>query len=799
MLPMDRWRPFSPNASAPAGRVLAWLSGMTLAVLLTLFPLRPSFADQLGMLGSVLSRASFQFDGGPSREVELPHTWALDGLPTGGRGHYRMELDLPRLPDIVWALGADRMSSRCAIRINGSLIHGALPLRDTGQHAAPIWTYVDVPAGFLRVGRNTIEIDMEFGARGGMSPLRVGPAEWVRVAYARSETFGFTVPQSLNVGATVLAIFMLTIWVRRRSETELGAFCGLMAVVSIRNVVTTGVGNAWHGIEVNIFLFVANVASMVLLAYFAMAFARRDWPVFRRLARGVGAALIVGGPLLILLGAGFTVRVWAYPVVLVLILPSVWLIILGAKANRGWHQIALTVAILMLVGAAWHDYFFLRGTTSVMDLYWMPLTSPLALLIFSSTLLHRLVGALGSMETQASELERKVADRTRELEVANAAKTRFLAAASHDLRQPVVSISLLSELLREQPLPTAVVPILARIGDSVRALNGLLKGLLDLSRFDAGVVQVRKARVALRPLIDRVLADEAESARRKGIALRSRAATGDIQSDPVLLEQILRNLVSNAVRYTRSGGVLVSARRRGSNHILLQVWDTGPGIPAGSHDQVFDEFVQLENEACNRAGGLGLGLSLVRRAAGVLGVQVALRSAVGRGSCFSVELPLAGFEPTLNGVASAARASLHGSTVWVVEDDPEVREALRLRLIGWGASVLDFGNVAAVRRALADVAGTLPDLLVTDQRLPDGTGVDVVELLHAAAPTLQVLVVTGDTAPGDIARLRATGLTVLHKPFTSDELLCILDVLGATQPQAISEMGASTTHSDARA
>jgi signal transduction histidine kinase/CheY-like chemotaxis protein len=372
----------------------------------------------------------------------------------------------------------------------------------------------------------------------------------------------------------------------------------------------------------------------------------------------------------------------------------------------------------------------------------------------------------------------RIADRSRELEVASAAKTRFLAAASHDLRQPVVSISLLTELLREQPLPAAATPILARIGDSVQALNQLLKGLLDLSRFEAGTVQVHNARFALRPLLLRTIGDEAEAARRKGIALRVRAGPFGIHSDAVLLEQILRNLVGNAVRYTRRGGVLVSARQRGSDRLLLQVWDTGPGIPAQSQSLVFEEFVQLHPEEQGRAGGLGLGLSLVRRAAGVLGAPLTLRSVVGRGTCFSIELPLAGFESAHSDEGSAAESGLSGRQVWVVEDDASVREALRLRLSGWGAAVRDFGTVGAVRQALADAASVLPDLLVSDQRLPDGTGIEVALLLRAAAATLPVLVVTGDTAPGDIALLHASGLPVLHKPFTSEGLLAAIHALG---------------------
>jgi CheY-like chemotaxis protein len=327
-------------------------------------------------------------------------------------------------------------------------------------------------------------------------------------------------------------------------------------------------------------------------------------------------------------------------------------------------------------------------------------------------------------------------------------------------------------------LPAAAAPILARIGDSVQALNQLLKGLLDLSRFEAGTVQVHNSRFALRPLLLRTIGDEVEAARRKGIALRVRAGSFGIHSDAVLLEQILRNLVGNAVRYTRRGGVLVSARRRGLDHLLLQVWDTGPGIPTQSQSLVFEEFVQLDPDHQGQAGGLGLGLSLVRRAAGVLCAPLTLRSVVGRGTCFSIELPLADFESAQHGEGSAAESGLSGRQVWVVEDDARVREALRLRLNGWGAAVRDFGTVDAVRQALAGGARVLPDLLVSDQRLPDGTGIEVALMLRAATATLPVLVVTGDTAPGDIALLHASGLPVLHKPFTSEGLLAAIHALG---------------------
>ena len=737
------------------------------AAAVALVPLRVDAASPPPAPGIVLAHAAFQLPGGPPHDVDLPHTWAMSGLPNSGAGHYRFEFDLDQLPGVDWSIGADRISSHCAVRINGSFIHGALPVPVVNHGAAPIPAVFDLPSALLRPGRNVVEIDVEFAARGGMSPLRIGPSAWVREAYARTETFGFTVPQSLNVGAMVLALFMLTIWVRRRSETELGALGALMVVASLRNIVSTGVGGDWHSVAVDIGIFVAKVASVVLLAWFALAFTGRHWPVFRRMVNLIGALLVVLGALSRWQDDTLNLRLWTYPLLLALLLPAVWLILAGARASRGLRRAALTLAILMIVGAAVHDYFFLRGLTSVMDRYWLPFATPLMLLIFAWTLLDRFVGALAAVEAQAGELERKVADRTRELEAANAAKTRFLAAASHDLRQPVVSIGLLSELLRELPLPASATQILARMGDSVQALAVLLKSLLDLSRFDAGAVTARPCAIALGPLLERVTGDETEAARRKGISLRERAPQVDVHSDPVLLEQILRNLVGNAVRYTCEGGVLVSARRRRGNRVLLQVWDTGPGIPSESQARIFDAFVQLDNAALEAARGLGLGLSLVKGAATALHLDVTLRSAVGKGSCFSMEVPLAASVSGPELRATAEATGFAGRNLWVVEDDPAVREALRMRLAGWGADVRAFGDVDSLRRALAD---DRPDLIVADQRLPDGTGIDVARHLQATGVQVPLLVVTGDTAPADIALLRDSGLPVLHKPFTSSEL-----------------------------
>jgi len=282
-------------------------------------------------------------------------------------------------------------------------------------------------------------------------------------------------------------------------------------------------------------------------------------------------------------------------------------------------------------------------------------------------------------------------------------------------------------------------------------------------------VESRPRAVPLRELFETVLADEAAAAHGRGLRLRWRDGGLTVLADPLLLEQILRNLVGNAVRHTTRGGVLVSARARGSS-VLLQVWDTGAGIPADRQAQVFEEFVQLE-PGQGHAGGLGLGLALVQRAAALLGTRVGVRSAPGRGSCFGLQLPLAGAAPAPAPAQRLSVRSLGGRRIVVVDDDDTLRETLRLRLERWGALVQAYRDVGTLNAALARGAlNEPPALLLTDQRLPDGDSRAVVQGLSARHPGVPVLVITGDTAPADLAVLEALGWPVLHKPFGADAL-----------------------------
>ena len=368
-------------------------------------------------------------------------------------------------------------------------------------------------------------------------------------------------------------------------------------------------------------------------------------------------------------------------------------------------------------------------------------------------------------------------------QAALAAKTRFLASASHDLRQPVTAIGLLVGMVAEGVKDERQKAMLARVTESVGALEDLLRSLLDLSRLDSGTVTPARKPVALASLYASVRLSVQPVADAKGLRLQFRGDALSVRSDPVLLQQMLLNLVDNALRYTDRGGVLVSARQRSDGRVLLQVWDTGCGIAAQDQHAVFEEFVQLGNIERDRRKGLGLGLAIVKRSSALLDHPLQLRSRPGRGSCFSVELP---FEATAASAARSALApaeprSLAGTLLWLLDDEPLLREALSARLVAWGARVESFGRLAELEDGIARGLAA-PHALLTDHRLPDGNGLQAIDRVRARHGQVPALVLTGDTGPHELAQFQERGAQVLHKPFRHSELRALL-AAWAPQPQ----------------
>ena len=356
-------------------------------------------------------------------------------------------------------------------------------------------------------------------------------------------------------------------------------------------------------------------------------------------------------------------------------------------------------------------------------------------------------------------------------EEASRAKSKFLAAASHDLRQPVHALGLLAGAMRRVELPPDGVRLLDQIELSTQAMDGLFSALLDISRLDAGVVDVQRRAFAVGPMMRRVARDYAGEADEKGLTLTCVPCGAAVETDPVLAERILRNLVANAVRYTERGGVLVGARRRGGR-LSLQVWDSGPGIAPGEREAVFQEYYQLSNPERDRSKGLGLGLAIVRRLADLLGAPVTLRSNVGKGSCFALELPLAALaEPEAEPAAPPVSGSFGLGLIVVIEDEIAVRAAMASLLEGWGHTVIAAGSGDSAIAQLAH-SPVRPSLIVCDYRLREGeNGIEVIERLrgefNAAIPAM---LVTGDTAPDRLTEARASGLPLLHKPVSSARL-----------------------------
>lgn len=385
-----------------------------------------------------------------------------------------------------------------------------------------------------------------------------------------------------------------------------------------------------------------------------------------------------------------------------------------------------------------------------------------------------------SLVNEKQLLAKRLLERNQEIEAASASKTAFLAAASHDLRQPLHAMSLFVETLAARPLGTHEQKLVQNIDRSVQALDDMFRVLLDISRLDGGAVTARIEPVALQPIFDRLTLAFAGPASSKGLRFRIAATTCWILVDRVLIEELLRNLVANAVRYTATGGVLVGVRRRGT-HLSLQVHDSGIGIPELEQNYIFKEFVQLNNPSRDRRLGMGLGLSIVERIAAILGSKVSVISEVGRGSCFSLALPHAAAEDsnlTVERGYSSSQCDLQGLAVLVLEDDGDVQQAITALLESWGATVF----AAAKVDLLITEAATLrapPALIISDYRLGNNdTALTAITKIHEEwNAEIPALIVTGDISIAVVKEISSSGFTFLPKPVRAQELQKIINVL----------------------
>jgi PAS domain S-box-containing protein len=390
--------------------------------------------------------------------------------------------------------------------------------------------------------------------------------------------------------------------------------------------------------------------------------------------------------------------------------------------------------------------------------------------LVSTVALHQDSGAAGGILGVAIDLsDRRQAEAdliaARQVaEHANQTKSRFLAAASHDLRQPLAALSLYLSVLQSR-LPSHETELMSNIQECMSGLSGLLTDLLDISKLDAGVVQPALSDFAIDELLINLGAIHFAEARLKGLQLRTRPSALIVHTDRKLLHRMLGNLIANAVRYTNTGGVLVGCRRH-QGKWWVEIWDSGIGIPADKTRVIFEEFRQLGDDS--RTRGSGLGLAIVAKSCALLGLAIRVGSRPGKGSMFAVELPQGVACPPL--VLPLARQDGQLLRIGLVDDNEQLLQAMVLALEQRGHAVVAGASGA---QFFDLIGGQSPDVLISDYRLTEGeTGFDVIaEARTRFGAGLPALIITGDTDPKLIREMSAQGISVLYKPLDLDALL----------------------------
>ena len=386
------------------------------------------------------------------------------------------------------------------------------------------------------------------------------------------------------------------------------------------------------------------------------------------------------------------------------------------------------------------------------------------------------------LQSENVELIEKLREQKDRAEHAARAKTQFLASASHDLRQPVHALALFADALSHEVNTSKGQKLMTNLSRSVESIDELLTSLLDISKLDAGTVKVNAVDIELNPILQKVINEFSGEAEQRGLYLRVRKTDLTVHSDPVLLGNIIRNLVSNALRYTQQGGILVGCRNSGRNEVSIEIWDTGLGIPELECDKIFAEFYQLNNPERDRGKGLGLGLAICNRTCQLLNHRIELYSKPQRGSVFKILASIGQVRTQDQSTPKKQKSvELENPLILVVDDETNILNAMDAVLQTWGCDVLTAVSGAAAIEILANHPHRVPDLLICDYRLREGeTGLDVITKLHEELnQEVPAIIMTGDTAPDSIRETQASGYALLHKPVKPTELRnTIHDLIG---------------------
>ena len=388
------------------------------------------------------------------------------------------------------------------------------------------------------------------------------------------------------------------------------------------------------------------------------------------------------------------------------------------------------------------------------------------------------------LNLEKDTLVRRLRSEKTRAEEANRAKSSFLAAASHDLRQPVHALGMFLGALSGYPMSVEMRRLVEHMESSVEALDSLFTSLLDMSRIDAGVVLCNPRAFELQPLLRRICNDFQAEALARGNRLILSPCTQAVYTDPLLLERILRNVISNAVRYTDGGRILVGCRC--GHQLRMEIHDTGCGIPMDRQKRVFEEFYQIGNPERDRGKGLGLGLAIVMRLASILGCPIELQSQPGKGTVFKVFIARADHPDPPPARADESLSEIENrGLILVIDDEVSVQEGMRSLLCSWGHRVIAAGSCAEM---LQNITGheTDADLIICDYRLRgDENGIEVIERLRCeCGEETPAMLLTGDTSPESLAKLTASGFPLLSKPVVNAKLRSVIRHLMKKAPPA---------------
>lgn len=448
-------------------------------------------------------------------------------------------------------------------------------------------------------------------------------------------------------------------------------------------------------------------------------------------------------------------------------------LVAGGVATSGSSPLVLAayaVSAMLPLGVAWSVY----GHDELHLVTWL-------VLLFSSVMLFyardgkRVLFESFVIRRQRDEAYARLEQKNQEVMTVSAkaealaeTKSRVLAAASHDLRQPLHALSIYSAVLATNPNRNTMQEVAQNIDQTVRSLGALLDALLDLSQIDSNSFPLHVRPVCLGAVVHQVCAEFEYAAMDKGLSLEVNVVPTTVLSDPMVLERIVRNLLDNAIKYTQQGGISVALERKDSTAELC-IRDTGKGIAAEQVEQVFEEFYQVDNPGRDRRRGLGLGLSIVQRMVNLLGAKLELESTLGKGSCFRLLLPIAkrgAMEPTC---ADLTNLCLSGKRILLIDDEALIIASMSTLLQAWGAQPLAASSFATAEQYCA--ALDKPDLIIVDLRLADGeNGVVWLARLRERYGQIPALVITGETVAERMAMATAANLPILQKPVSPERL-----------------------------